>query len=62
MITENGGSRDEINRINESTILTKQLNSFLWSDTITRNTEICIYKALVENTSIYGVETWGIKK
>jgi endo-beta-N-acetylglucosaminidase D len=57
-ITENGGGTDEIkNIINQGRILTQQLNNVLWNDRITKNTNIRIYKALVESTSMYGAES-----
>ena len=58
-ITNCGTSEAEIKtRVNQGRVVTKQLNSVLWSSQIKNNTKIRIYKTIVESIATYGAEVW----
>lgn len=62
-ITKDGSSENEIKRrIGQGKVITKQLNSVLWSRQIRPEIKIRIYKTLVESIMTYGAEVWELSE
>lgn len=61
--TSTGESNDEIKtRLGQARAPTRHPKSMLWSNKITINNKIKMYKAIVECIGLYGAELWGINK
>ena len=62
-ISNSANSNDEIHsRMGQARAATRQLNSLLWDNAITKSTKIRLFKVVVESIATYGAELWEINK
>lgn len=55
-----GSKKYTTSRIGQARVATKQLSSLLWSNRITKNDKIIMYKPIVESIELYGADLWKL--